>query len=87
MSDIKNKVKEIVVNQLGVDEEEVTDSASFTNDLGADCLDTVELVMQFEKEFNIYAPDTVWERLATVGEVVDYIERELAPEVRDEGFL
>lgn len=87
MSDIKNKVKEIVVNQLGVDEAEVTDAASFTNDLGADCLDTVELVMQFEKEFNISIPDDVWERLATVGEVVDYIERQLAPEVRDEGFL
>ncbi len=87
MSDIKNKVKDIVVNQLGVDEAEVTDAASFTNDLGADCLDTVELVMQFEKEFNISIPDDVWERLATVGEVVDYIELQLAPKVRDEGFL
>lgn len=87
MSDIKNKVKEIVVNQLGVDEAEVTDAASFTNDLGADCLDSVELVMQIELAFNLSIPDDVWERLATVGEVVDYIERELAPEVRDEGFL
>lgn len=87
MSDIKNKVKEIVVNQLGVDEAEVTDAASFTNDLGADGLDTVELLMQIELAFNLSIPDDVWERLATVGEVVDYIERELAPKVRDEGFL
>lgn len=87
MSDIKNKVKEIVVNQLGVDEAEVTDAASFTNDLGADCLDSVELLMQIELAFNLSIPDDVWERLATVGEVVDYIERELAPEVRDDGFL
>ena len=87
MSDIKKKVKGIIVNQLGVDDAEVTDEASFTNDLGADGLDTVELVMQFEKEFNMSIPDDVWERLATVGEVVDYIERQLAPEVRDEGFL
>ncbi|MBP5369071.1 MAG: acyl carrier protein [Bacteroidales bacterium] len=87
MSDIKNKVKEIVVNQLGVDEAEVTDAASFTNDLGADMLDSVELLMQIELAFNLSIPDDVWERLATVGEVVDYIERQLAPEVRDEGFL
>lgn len=87
MSDIKKKVKEIIVNQLGVDDAEVTDEASFTNDLGADGLDTVELVMQFEKEFNISIPDDKAESISTVGQIVDYIERQLAPEVRDEGFL
>lgn len=87
MSDIKKKVKEIIVNQLGVDDAEVTDEASFTNDLGADGLDTVELVMQFEKEFNISIPDDKAESISTVGQIVDYIERQLAPEVRDEEFL
>lgn len=87
MSDIKKKVKEIIVNQLGVDDAEVTDEASFTNDLGADGLDTVELVMQFEKEFNISIPDDKAESISTVRQIVDYIERQLAPEVRDEGFL
>ena len=55
--DIKKKVKEIIVEKLGVDEAEVTEEASFTNDLGADSLDTVELIMKFENEFNISIPD------------------------------
>lgn len=77
MSDIKNKVKEIVVNQLGVDEAEVTEEANFVNDLGADDLDLVELVMQFEKEFNISIPDDVWEKLNTVGDVINYLDKQL----------
>lgn len=89
ISDVSERVKQIVIAQLGVDEEEVTPEASFTNDLGADGLDTVELVMQFEKEFNIYAPDDVWERLTTVGEVVRYIEKlflQQAKRVQISGF-
>lgn len=77
MSDIKNKVKEIVVNQLEVDEAEVTEEANFVNDLGADDLDLVELVMQFEKEFNISIPDDVWEKLNTVGDVINYLDKQL----------
>lgn len=74
--DIKKKVKEIIVEKLGVDEAEVTDEASFTNDLGADSLDTVELIMQFEKEFNISIPDDQAEKIATVGEAIEYIENQ-----------
>ena len=74
--DIKKKVKEIIVEKLGVDENEVTDEASFTNDLGADSLDTVELIMQFEKEFNISIPDDQAEKIATVGEAIEYIENQ-----------
>ena len=73
MSDIANKVKSIIVDKLGVDEKEVTPTASFTNDLGADSLDTVELIMEFEKEFNIAIPDDQAEKIATVGQAVDYI--------------
>lgn len=87
MSEVRNKVKEIVVEKLGVDESEVTDKASFTDDLGADELDTVELVMQFEKEFNISIPDDQAESISTVGQLVDYIERQLAREVHCKGFL
>ena len=57
MENLENKVKEIIVDKLGVEESELTDSASFTNDLGADSLDTVELIMEFEKEFNVSIPD------------------------------
>lgn len=74
MSDIASRVKAIIVDKLGVDEKEVTPTASFTNDLGADSLDTVELIMEFEKEFNIAIPDDQAEKIATVGEAVSYIE-------------
>lgn len=74
MSDIAAKVREIIVDKLGVDESEVTPEASFTNDLGADSLDTVELIMEFEKEFNIGIPDDQAESISTVGEAVKYIE-------------
>ena len=73
MSDIASRVKAIIVDKLGVDEGEVTEAASFTNDLGADSLDTVELIMEFEKEFNIAIPDDQAENIATVGEAVKYI--------------
>ncbi len=72
--DILNKVKEIIVNKLGVDEDQVTQEASFTNDLGADSLDTVELVMEFEKAFNIQIPDEDAEKIATVGDAVKYLQ-------------
>jgi acyl carrier protein len=74
MSDIAGSVKAIIVDKLGVDENEVTMEASFTNDLGADSLDTVELIMEFEKEFNIAIPDDQAEKIATVGDAVKYIE-------------
>lgn len=74
MSDIATKVKAIIVDKLGVDEKEVTPTASFTNDLGADSLDTVELIMEFEKEFNIAIPDDQAEKIGTVGDAVAYIE-------------
>jgi acyl carrier protein len=74
MSDIASRVKAIIVDKLGVDENEVTTEASFTNDLGADSLDTVELIMEFEKEFNIGIPDDQAESIGTVGEAVKYIE-------------
>ena len=75
MSDIKSKVTKIIVDKLGVDESEVTIEASFTNDLGADSLDTVELIMEFEKEFNIAIPDDQAEQIGTVGQAVEYIEK------------
>ncbi len=74
MSDIATKVKAIIVDKLGVDENEVTPEASFTNDLGADSLDTVELIMEFEKEFNIAIPDDQAEKIGTVSDAVTYIE-------------
>jgi acyl carrier protein len=74
MSDISTKVKAIIVDKLGVDENEVTIEASFTNDLGADSLDTVELIMEFEKEFNIAIPDDQAEKISSVGEAIKYIE-------------
>jgi acyl carrier protein len=72
MSDIASRVKAIIVDKLGVDESEVTPEASFTNDLGADSLDTVELIMEFEKEFNIGIPDDAAENIATVGDAIKY---------------
>lgn len=74
MSDIAARVKSIIVDKLGVDENEVTPEASFTNDLGADSLDTVELIMEFEKEFNIAIPDDQAEKISTVGDAISYIE-------------
>lgn len=73
MSDVRNKVVSIIVDKLGVEESEVTNEASFTNDLGADSLDTVELIMEFEKEFNLSIPDEEAEKIATVGDAVSYI--------------
>jgi acyl carrier protein len=73
MSDIQSRVIAIIVDKLGVEESEVTEEASFTNDLGADSLDTVELIMEFEKEFNIAIPDDQAEQIATVGNAVTYI--------------
>ena len=73
MSDIATRVKAIIVDKLGVDENEVTPEASFTNDLGADSLDTVELIMEFEKEFNIAIPDDQAEKIGTVRDAVAYI--------------
>ena len=75
MSDIASKVKAIIVDKLGVDESEVTNEASFTNDLGADSLDTVELIMEFEKEFVIQLPDDQAEAISTVGSAIEYIEK------------
>ena len=75
MSDVKSKVISIIVDKLGVDEGEVTNEASFTNDLGADSLDTVELIMEFEKEFNIAIPDEQAENIQTVGDSISYIEK------------
>ena len=75
MSEIAEKVKSIIVDKLGVEESEVTAEASFTNDLGADSLDTVELIMEFEKEFNIAIPDEQAEQIGTVGDAVDYISK------------
>lgn len=75
MSDIQSKVTAIIVDKLGVDENEVNLEASFTNDLGADSLDTVELIMEFEKEFNIAIPDDQAENISTVGQAIEHIEK------------
>tara|TARA_B100000683_G_scaffold169021_1_gene162894 strand:- start:414 stop:650 length:237 start_codon:yes stop_codon:yes gene_type:complete len=75
MSEIAAKVKEIIVDKLGVDESEITPEASFTNDLGADSLDTVELIMEFEKEFETSIPDEEAENIATVGQAIDFLEK------------
>ena len=75
MSYTATKVKAIIVDKLGVDEAEVTPEASFTNDLGADSLDTVELIMEFEKEFDIQIPDDQAEAIATVGDAISFIEK------------
>ncbi|MCZ8373224.1 acyl carrier protein [Phocaeicola acetigenes] len=74
MSEIASKVQKIIVDKLGVEESEVTTTASFTNDLGADSLDTVELIMEFEKEFGISIPDDQAEKIQTVGDAISYIE-------------
>lgn len=72
--EILDRVREIIVDQLGVDEEEVTPAASFIDDLGADSLDIVELIMAFEEEFDLEIPDEDAEKIATVGDAVDYIK-------------
>lgn len=77
MSQIEEKVKAIIVDKLGVNENEVIPEASFTNDLGADSLDTVELIMEFEKEFNLSIPDEDAEKITTVGEAIDYINQHI----------
>ncbi len=74
MADVEAKVKEIIVNKLGVDEAQVVPGASFTNDLGADSLDTVELVMEFEKAFNMQIPDEDAEKITSVGDAINYIK-------------
>lgn len=74
MSDIENRVKAIIVEKLTVDENEVTPEAGFSTDLGADSLDTVELIMEFEKQFGITIPDEDAEKIATVGDAINYIE-------------
>ena len=77
MADIKERVVSIIVEKLGVDAAQVTEEARFTNDLGADSLDTVELIMEFEKEFNISIPDDQAEKISTVGDAIRYIEENL----------
>ena len=74
MSDVATRVKAIIVDKLSVEESEVTNEASFTNDLGADSLDTVELIMEFEKEFELSIPDDQAEKISTVGDAIAYIE-------------
>jgi acyl carrier protein len=74
MSEIAEKVKKIIVDKLGVDESEVNNESNFTNDLGADSLDTVELIMEFEKEFDIAIPDEEAENIQTVGDAIKYLE-------------
>jgi acyl carrier protein len=74
MSQIAEKVKKIIIDKLGVDESEVTNEASFTNDLGADSLDTVELIMEFEKEFDVSIPDDQAEKIQTVGQAIEFLE-------------
>ena len=77
MADVKEKVVSIIVDKLGVNPEDVTETASFTNDLGADSLDTVELIMEFEKEFNVTIPDDQAEKISTVGDALKYIEENI----------
>ena len=77
MAEIEARVKAIIVDKLGVDESEVTPNASFTNDLGADSLDTVELIMEFEKVFDITIPEDQSESISTVGDAIKFIESKL----------
>jgi len=77
MSDVAEKVKDIIVEELGVEREKLTSEASFMEDLGADSLDTVELVMAFEKEFDIDIPDEDAEKLRTVGDALKYLNEKL----------
>ncbi len=77
MSSIAERVSKIIVEKLGVEESEVTPEASFTGDLGADSLDTVELIMEFEREFNVSIPDDQAETIQTVGQAITYLEAQL----------
>lgn len=77
MDELRAKVREIIVKKLGVEESQVTDDASFTKDLGADSLDTVELIMEFEKEFNVQIEDSQAEKIQTVGNVVEFLSTKL----------
>ena len=79
-SQIEQKVRDIIVEQLGVDPEQVTPEASFVDDLGADSLDTVELVMALEEEFDLEIPDEEAEKITTVAEAIEYIERNMEKE-------
>ncbi|MEX0769830.1 MAG: acyl carrier protein [Balneolaceae bacterium] len=76
--DVESKVKSIIVDKLGVDESEVVNDANFTNDLGADSLDTVELIMEFEKEFDLSIPDEDAENIATVGNAITYLQEKIS---------
>ena len=78
MKNLEKKVKEIIIDKLGIEESEATDSANFTNDLGADSLDTVELIMEFEKEFNISIPDEDAEKIGTVGQAISYLKKNVS---------
>jgi acyl carrier protein len=77
-NDLEAKVTSIIVEKLGVEESDITPEASFTNDLGADSLDTVELIMEFEKEFDITIPDEDAEKIGTVGDALDYLSQKTA---------
>ncbi|MCH8122859.1 MAG: acyl carrier protein [Bacteroidetes bacterium] len=77
-NDLATKVTAIIVEKLGIDEDDITDDASFTNDLGADSLDTVELIMEFEKEFDVTIPDEDAEKIATVGDAISYLTEQTA---------
>jgi acyl carrier protein len=79
-SDVESKVKEIIINKLGVEESQITPAASFINDLGADSLDTVELIMEFEKTFNLTIDDTDAEKIQTVGDAVTYLSSKTTTE-------
>ncbi|MEM8488017.1 MAG: acyl carrier protein [Bacteroidota bacterium] len=78
MADIQAKVTEIIVDKLGVEEEDVKIEASFTNDLGADSLDTVEMIMEFEKEFDVTIPDEDAEKISTVGDAISYLKENVS---------
>jgi len=78
MENLEKKVKEIIIDKLGIEESEVTDSASFTNDLGADSLDTVELIMEFEKEFNVSIPDEDAEKIGTISQAISYLKKNVS---------
>lgn len=87
MSDVAVRVKEIISEQLMVDVEEITEESMFVDDLGADSLDRVELIMEFEEEFGIEIPDEDAEKISTVGEAIAYIERRLADKAREQSGL
>lgn len=77
-NELEAKVKSIIVEKLGVEESDISREASFTNDLGADSLDTVELIMEFEKEFDVTIPDEDAEKISTVGDAIDYLSQKTA---------